>query len=651
MIRGAPRSAGRRIALLRDADVHRLRTRSAGHRRTALETAVRAPIASLHSAGAQCSTAGAHPPRSAAVLLCVRRCAESCTIPPRSSHPHTHTVMGSKKKNKRERPSRREAERQEAASELPHTARTAAPLCARRSLRLRWHPLCTCVCSGKLAKKARHDSHDDQPFMSKRKDGAPPSSSKQMQQMQQKQQQQMRGAGAAGGKGGRPQQQQQQQQQQRAPKQPHPHRPAAGAAAAAASSSSAAASAKPAKAGKKSKQAVPVEEAEEAEPEADESEEPQEFGDDYNADTLDGLKIAFGASGTASGSASAAAAAPNAFRLADQSDSPTDPLRNKAGIEYDSGLTAQRFFEWMIFPLSLESFYENYFEQKPLFIARRDCSAFERQAAVTLVTTTKKLEGLLPREDEPLPWYAPGAGPVPKLTPTSIHDWKTEKNALKTEKVTVVEIESMASRVENREDGSLPAAADTATASSSSAAAAPPPTPGVLPHYYSDWFSIPDIHALLSDPTHNIHYRIDIDITRYKNGVRETLNRQGTHTTSHRAALPNASATTHRAALRGRPTQRTHALGTHPACAVALGLTLFAVASLFSACSPRSRHGRSSSYFPPPTRLFFAFPVPPEILPEALEDVQPPRRVLRDASWSQQLLDSAGHAGIRATLR
>lgn len=295
---------------------------------------------------------------------------------------------------------------------------------------------------------------DDQPFMQSVKGaGAPPTHQHQRAQQQ-------------AARGGQTKQQQAPQKQGKAQQKAAP----------ASSSAAAAAASGPRK--KKSAAAAAAAAAE------DESE-----ADTYNQTPLDGHAIAFGSGGAA------ATVTPQ-------------------GVEVDSGMTAQSFFEWLIYPLSIESFYLNYFEKKPLFISRADI-ANKLKASCTLVTTKKDLEQYLPVDGVPgehhyAPSHAAGTAPAH----VSEKDVKTKANALRTERVTVVEVPSAVETIAAHATSAAPAAAAAAAASSSSK----------LAHYYAGWFSIPDIHSLLADPSKDIKYREDIDITRYRNGVRETLN-------------------------------------------------------------------------------------------------------------------------------
>jgi hypothetical protein len=236
--------------------------------------------------------------------------------------------------------------------------------------------------------------------------------------------------------------------------------------------------------------------------------------DDYNLAPLDGVAIAFGektgvavASSPPSNPFAVGVAAPAAATAAVSSSS--NPRTTTAqGLELDSGMTSQHFFQWLIYPLSIESFYQNYFEKKPLFISRA-AIADKLKASCTLVTTKRDWEGYLPGEgEEPTPAQNPSVKPAV----TSKATLKTNTNALPSERVTVVEVPSQAHRIA----ASIQVAAAAAGAPSS-----------LLPHYYASWFSISDIHSLLRDPEIEIKYREDVDITRYRNGKRETLNPQG----------------------------------------------------------------------------------------------------------------------------
>jgi len=259
----------------------------------------------------------------------------------------------------------------------------------------------------------------------------------------------------------------------------------------------------------------------------------------------------------------------NGHALAFDSD-PSTATSN--GIELDSRLTSRRFLEWLIYPLTIESFYKNYFEKKPIYISRRklaipstvpatqssnghgNSSNNVASGEVILVSTKRDLDQYLPRSEEELARRLEKAAAKATNKPAvaSIKEHKTVINALNTEYVTVLKVEGEDIKV--AETTSQPASPFASSSSSSTAAASSSSSsPSSSSHYYSNWFSIDDIHSLLAanppkpssssslaspsagqpnasdedEDEESIHYRRDIDITRYRNGVRETLNPQG----------------------------------------------------------------------------------------------------------------------------
>lgn len=265
------------------------------------------------------------------------------------------------------------------------------------------------------------------------------------------------------------------QQQAKQPQQQQRKQPAA--AAAAPSSSS-----KPSK-----RPATPIAAAESSD------EESSGDGELYTQDRLNGLALALG----------------------------TDPAVSQSGLEMDSRRTAELFFEWLIFPMSIETFYSDYFEQKPLFISRQQIE--DKLSKATLVTTKQTLPEMVPSQEDAEEDGAASSSkkkasvPKPSNKPAAVSTatMKTVANALPTEQVTVVELPPS----DAPKPKSTPASTS-ASGGSSSIFSSPA-------HYYSGWFSIPDIHALLRDPKVEVQYRRDVDITRYRDGVRTTLNPQG----------------------------------------------------------------------------------------------------------------------------
>ena len=145
----------------------------------------------------------------------------------------------------------------------------------------------------------------------------------------------------------------------------------------------------------------------------------------------------------------------------------------------DSQEVAGSFLQWLIAPLSVDSFYAGYFERRPFALLRSHAASTGK---VKFVTTRSTLPALL---------KARLASPP---APSS---------------------QDAVDAVEEEVDGApvLPSASSSPASSSSSPL-----------HYYSGWFSKADILFLAASPSSSLHYSRDVDVTSYRDGQRSTLN-------------------------------------------------------------------------------------------------------------------------------
>ena len=145
----------------------------------------------------------------------------------------------------------------------------------------------------------------------------------------------------------------------------------------------------------------------------------------------------------------------------------------------DSQEVAASFLQWLIAPLSTESFYAGYFERRPFALLRSHAATTGK---VKFVTTRSTLPALLKA----------------RLASPSVPSTQETVDALE-EEIDDTPV--------------LPSASSAASSSSSSPL-----------HYYSGWFSKADILSLAASPSSSLHYTRDVDVTSYRDGQRSTLN-------------------------------------------------------------------------------------------------------------------------------
>ena len=137
----------------------------------------------------------------------------------------------------------------------------------------------------------------------------------------------------------------------------------------------------------------------------------------------------------------------------------------------DSRETASAVLQWLIAPLSVDTFYAHYFERRPIAILRHSQQPNTRPR---LITTVNTLPAML---------KAQLGTPHP---PASVEQQEEEADV---------------------QPWSGSGSADDRRA-----------------HYYSGWMGKADVWSLLADKRHDIRYTRDLDVTAYRNQQRATLN-------------------------------------------------------------------------------------------------------------------------------
>jgi hypothetical protein len=130
----------------------------------------------------------------------------------------------------------------------------------------------------------------------------------------------------------------------------------------------------------------------------------------------------------------------------------------------------KEFFSWLISPLTSEAFFKDYFQKKPIVLAR-NCKDSNKNKLINIITTEYNLEEYISHS-------------------------RNKDN--KIPKQIVYEVSGNRNNNNNNENE--------------------------LSHYYSGWFDKSSVFSLLSSSDHNISYGRDIDITSYVNNQRKTHN-------------------------------------------------------------------------------------------------------------------------------
>lgn len=143
--------------------------------------------------------------------------------------------------------------------------------------------------------------------------------------------------------------------------------------------------------------------------------------------------------------------------------------------EYEnSAERAVQLFQWLIFPVSIQHFFRDYYEKKPLYISR------SQPGKAQIVSTKKNLLHYV---------HNPSDADEKQQTETTVN-------------------------------------VQTPTKASSS---------GKASHYYAEWFTRSDIDSYIADNKFDVHYTRDIDITKYENYKRTTLNPNVSYPSTTRA--------------------------------------------------------------------------------------------------------------------
>ena len=135
----------------------------------------------------------------------------------------------------------------------------------------------------------------------------------------------------------------------------------------------------------------------------------------------------------------------------------------------DSRETAAAVLQWLIAPLSVDTFYQHYFERRPFAILRHSHQPITTKPQ--FVTTVNTLPALLKAQLDT------------RTPPASIEQLEEEADV-------------------QPWDGSSEGKA----------------------HYYSGWMGKADVWSLLANKQHDIRYTRDVDVTAYRNHQRTTLN-------------------------------------------------------------------------------------------------------------------------------
>ena len=166
-------------------------------------------------------------------------------------------------------------------------------------------------------------------------------------------------------------------------------------------------------------------------------------------------------------SASFVSSAPFPTKRVQNTYVPLDPYPEPKD-DADSRATAAAVLQWLIAPLSVDTFYSHYFERRPFAILRH---SQQPNTMPQLITTVNTIPALL---------KAQLSTPQP---PATIEQLEEEAD------------------VQPWSGGS-----------------------GGSVHYYSGWMGKADVWSLLANKQHDIRYTRDVDVTAYRNHQRTTLN-------------------------------------------------------------------------------------------------------------------------------